>query len=109
MQWLNLPENLDDPIALLSRSGGKRATDHFEVFPCPEPDEKGLYHIHFFARDIRSLPDSTASRIASLYPTETLRLAPNLQNHHDSQALLLLTADCYPVGYCPRYLFADRL
>lgn len=109
MQWLNLPENFDDPIALLSRSGGKKATDHFEVFPCPEPDEKGLYHIHFFASNIRCLPSPTAERIASLYPKETLRLARDLENHHDPQALLLLTADCMRVGYCPRYLFGDPL
>ena len=53
IHWLNISEHQDDPIALLSRSGGKRKTDNFEVFPCPEPDADGNYHIHFFTHGLR--------------------------------------------------------
>jgi hypothetical protein len=53
VQWLNIPEQEDDPIALLARSGGKRKTDNFEVFPCPERDADGNYHIHFFTHGLR--------------------------------------------------------
>lgn len=36
IQWLNIPQNEKDPIAILARSGGRKATDTFEIFPCPE-------------------------------------------------------------------------
>lgn len=107
VQWLNLPQHEDDPMALLSRSEGRRATDKFEVFPCPEPDENGLYHIHFFAHGLRHLPPYAVERINSLQRNELLYLAHEFQNPYDSRALLLCTKDHHIVGYCPRYLLDD--
>ncbi|MEL6775999.1 MAG: HIRAN domain-containing protein [Cyanobacteria bacterium J06597_16] len=108
VQWLNIPQHEDnDPIALLSRSGGQRATDSFEVFPCPERDEKGQYHIHFFSHGVRHLPPETQPRINQLQPNERLYIAHDLQNPYDAKALLLRTEDKYMVGYCPRYFVDD--
>jgi len=107
VQWLNIPEHEDEPIALLSRSGGHRATDTFEVFPYPEPDEQGLYNIHFFAHGLRHLPSETYPRIQQLQPGQLLYVARDCQNPYDPNALLLRTEDLYNVGYCPRYLVSD--
>ena len=107
VQWLNIPEHEDDPIALLARSGGKRVTDKFEVFPCPEPDENGRYCIHFFAHGLRHLPKPAIERINGLQVGELLSLAHEFQNRHDPSALLLCTEDRWIVGYCPRYLCGD--
>ncbi len=107
VQWLNIPEHEDDPIALLARSGGKRVTDKFEVFPCPEPDENGRYCIHFFARGLRHLPKPAIERINGLQVGELLSLAHEFQNRHDPSALLLCTEDRWIVGYCPRYVCGD--
>jgi hypothetical protein len=107
VQWLNVPEHGDDPIALLARSGGQRATDTFEVFPYPEPDEQGRYHVHFFAHGLRHLPTETHPRIHQLKPGELLYVAHDCQNPYDSKALLLRTEDLYIAGYCPRYLVND--
>ncbi|WP_333196263.1 HIRAN domain-containing protein [Microcoleus sp. S28C3] len=107
VQWLNIPQHEDDPIALLARSGGKRVTDNFEVFPCPEPDENGRYRIHFFAHALRHLSKSAIERINGLQVGELLYLAHEFQNRHDSSALLLCTEDRWIVGYCPRYLCGD--
>ncbi|MDZ8054134.1 MAG: HIRAN domain-containing protein [Aulosira sp. ZfuVER01] len=107
IEWLNIPEGEDDPIAILARSGGRKATDNFEVFPCPEPDENGLYHIHFFAHGVRHLPDCAIERINQLQPGEILYLAHEFQNPYDSHALLLCTEDHHIVGYCPRYIVDD--
>jgi len=109
VQWLNIPQHEDDPIALLARSGGKRVTDQFEVFPCPEPDENGRYCIHFFAHGLRHLPKPAIERINGLKVGELLYLAHEFQNPHDSSALLLCTKDHWIVGYCPRYLCGDIL
>ena len=109
VQWLNIPKHEDDPIALLARSGGKRVTDNFEVFPCPEPDENGRYRIHFFAQGLRHLPKPAIERINGLQVGELLYLAHEFQNRYDSSALLLCTEDHWIVGYCPRYLCGDIL
>ncbi len=79
VQWLNIPEHEDDPMTILARSGGQRATDTFEVFPASLPpaslpDENGLYNIHFFAHGLRYLPPETVNRISCLQPGELLRL-----------------------------------
>jgi hypothetical protein len=107
IQWLNMPKHEDDPIALLARSGGQRTTDTFAVFPRPEPDEQGLYHIHFFVHGLRYLPPETQLRIHGLQPEELLYLAHDCQNPYDPKALVLRTEDLHIVGYCPRYLVDD--
>jgi len=107
IEWLNVPHQADDPIAILARSSGRKATDTFEVFPQPEPDEDGLYHIHFFSHGLRYLPTCSMDRIASLQPDEQLYVMRDVQNPYDPNALLLRTGDRHPVGYLPRYLAHD--
>ena len=111
-EWLSVAEHKDDPIALLARSGGQRATDTLEVFPCPEPDARGQYHIHFFAHGLRHMPKSSLERAESLQHGDQLLLMSDFQNPHDPKALLLRTSDkspsdVYNMGYCPRYLVDD--
>ena len=107
IQWLNIPEHQDDPIALLARSGGKRKTDNFEVFPCPEQEADGNYHIHFFTHGLRHFPEAEQQHVQTLPPDTPLWLMHDLQNPFDSRALVLRTADRHQVGYCPRYLAQD--
>jgi HIRAN domain len=107
VQWLNIPQHQDDPIAILARSGGQRATDTLAVFPCPEPDEEGRYHIHFFSHGLRHLPHCAIERINHFKPGDKLWLAHEFHNSYDPQALTLNTEDHYIVGYCPRYLNSE--
>ena len=107
VQWLNIPEHEDDPIALLARSGGKRKTDNFEVFPCPERDTDGNYHIHFFTHGLRYFPAEDQQYVQTLQPETPLLLTHDMQNPFDSRALLLRTTDHHQAGYCPRYLIQD--
>jgi len=107
IEWLNIPLHQDDPIAILSRSGGQKATDNLEIFPCPESGENGLYHIHFFAHGLRYLPACAIERINELEPDELLYLAHEFQNPYDPRALLLCTRDRHILGYCPRYIVDD--
>jgi hypothetical protein len=107
VQWLNMPEDRDDPIALLARSGGKRQTDSLEVFPCPERDSQGNYHIHFFAHGLRHFPPEVQQHIQTLQPETPLLVTHDVQNKFDSRALILRTEDLHLSGYCPRYLTQD--
>ncbi|MGB3650341.1 MAG: HIRAN domain-containing protein [Rivularia sp. (in: cyanobacteria)] len=107
IERLNIHERDDEPINLLARSGGKKATDTLEVFPCPTKDENGLYEIKFFARGLRYFPSDSIGKILKLEKGELLHLKPEPENEYDSNALILHTEDNHKVGYCPRYLNKD--
>ena len=107
VEWLNIPDHKDDPIALLARSGGKRQTDNFEVFPKPERTEDGSYHIHFFTHGLRHFPDADQRYVSTLRVGDQLLITHDLQNAYDSRALIIRTPDLHLVGYCPRYLTQD--
>ncbi|GAA6624283.1 HIRAN domain-containing protein [Scytonema sp. NUACC26] len=109
VEWLNIPQHEDDPIAILARSGGRKVTDQLEVFPSPAPDEHGFYHIHFFAHGLRHLSPCSSERINRLKSGELLWLSHEFQNPYDPNALTLNTEYHHIVGYCPRYLVHDTL
>ena len=114
VEWLNLPKDEDDPIAVLVRSGGRRVTDNLEILSAPGPDESGRYHVHFFAHGLRHLAEESIQRIERLRAGERLLLVHDFQNPLDPRAIMLRTDDTLPgdkysyfVGYCPRYLCDD--
>ncbi|MBI4580839.1 MAG: DNA-binding protein [Planctomycetes bacterium] len=114
VKWLNMRADEHDPILLLSRSGGRRATDLFEVFPCPEPEPDGRYHIHFLVHGVRHFPDSSRARVLQLRTGDRLLLMWDFQNPFDRQALVLRTDDVsegdrHLIGFCPRYFSSDLL
>lgn len=104
LRWQNLSQNEDNPLILLSRSGGKKVTDNYEVFPYPERDNFGFYHLYFFLRGLRYLPPENNDRIKKLEVEESLYFLHDSQNDFDFNALMLRTKDFYLLGFCPRYL-----
>jgi hypothetical protein len=114
VEWMSVSEHESDPMALLARSGGMRATDSLEVFPEPEQRVDGSYYIHFFAHGLRHFPSSSTERAKELLPGERLLLMRDFQNEHDPRAIMLRTAeqtpgDIHSLGFCPRYLLDDLL
>jgi HIRAN domain len=107
IQWLNIERETSDVIDILVRSGGRKATDDFEIFSYPEPAEAGIYHIHFFVHGLRYVPQSLIEEVDRLQKGDCLYLAQDFQNPHDPQALLIRTETKHILGYCPRYLAAD--
>ncbi|MEQ9232553.1 HIRAN domain-containing protein [Coleofasciculus sp. E2-BRE-01] len=107
MEWLNIPNDEHDPMTILARSGGERETDTLAVFPCPEVNTQGQYHLYFFSHGLRHLPSCAIERINQFESGEKLGLAHEFQNPYDAQSLILTTEDHYIVGYCPRYLLAE--
>jgi hypothetical protein len=106
MQWLNINQESNEPFAILARSGGERVTDTLAVFPYPEPEEQGQYHLYFFSHGLRHLSKSAIERINHLELGEKLLLAHLTQNFDNRPALTLNTQDKLLVGYCPQYLYA---
>ncbi len=107
IQWQNLSQTENNPLVLLSRSGGKKVTDNYEVFPEPERDEDGFYHLYFFIRGLRYMASYNKNRLEKIEVGETLYLLHDSQNDFDSNALMLRTKDFYLLGFCVRYLLDD--
>jgi len=107
MEWLNIPNDEHDPMTILARSGGERETDTLAVFPCPEVNTQGQYHLCFFSHGLRHLPSCAIERINQFESGQKLWLAHEFQNPYDAQALVLTTEDHYIVGYFLRYLLAE--
>jgi len=112
VRWVSHHEASDDPIALLAHSGGRRVTDSLELFPRPELDERGHYHLHFFAHGLGHMSSGAARRAEQLEKGERLLVMKDVQNPHDPHALMLRTEgrydqDTFFMGYFPRYLAAD--
>ena len=111
--WLNFPkEEQPEPLELLARSGGARVTDQLEVFPAPGELGNGHYSVRFFVHGLRHMPRASADRVEQLVPGERLFLLHDFQNPFDKYALMVRSpeksdGDVFPLGYCPRYLFAD--
>lgn len=106
INWLNLPQNEDDLMKILARSGGRKVTDTFEVFPYPE-NNNGFFTINFFVHGLRYMPESSQDYIPNLETNSQLFIIKDCQNQYDANALLLRTKNKHNLGYIPRYLTKD--
>jgi HIRAN domain len=105
------PLTQPDPIAILGVTGGRRDTDALEVFPCPVPDDDGLYSNKFFVHGIRHVGFQAIKGIENLVCGTQLGLLHDFSNAHDRHAIVLRTMDRdrHLIGYVPRYLAGDVL
>lgn len=96
------------PLEMLSRTGGIRATDTYEIFPLPrfDPELPG-FRTFFLAHALRHLPSTTHERIAKLQSGERLCLMIDCQNNYDPRAIALRTEDLVLVGHVPNYLLLE--
>lgn len=101
-----------EPLQVLARSGGRRTTDSFEVFPAPSrirtSEDGHSYRISFFIHGIRYVPAASQERASRCQPSERVLLLSDWQNPHDVSSLMLRTeADNHLLGWVPRYYCAD--
>lgn len=97
-----------DPLLLMARMGGARATDTLQVYSVPERTPEGYYSTVFFAHGIRHLSPDVQKRSLELRPLEALYAMWDIQNHFDPEAVALRTGDPSTfIGYCPRHLAPD--
>lgn len=106
-EWADLGTRAD-PLGLMARIGGVRATDALQVFPVPERSPDGKYRTVFFLHGISHLPPASVERISTLVAGDSLFPMLDVHNQFDPNAVCLRTED--PVmlmGYCPRYIAPD--
>jgi hypothetical protein len=108
LSWMGFQQGRIDPLELLARSGGERATDSLQVYPCPEKTPEGKYETYFFCHGMRHLRGNVPQEILKLAPGEMLLPMLDVFNPYDSQAVALRTSDpAMMIGFCPRYLARD--
>lgn len=94
-----------EPFMVLARSGGRRATDTFEVFALPVP--RGDYSEgRFLARGVRHVPGAEEV-LKRCIVGATLCVVEERQNPVARYALALQTVAAEPIGYVPDYLAAE--
>jgi hypothetical protein len=107
LRWLGLTRSSYDALEELARTGGLRATDTLELFPCPSPID-GRYQALFFVRGLRHMTMESQDRAQKLNRGERLYLCRDIQNGADGTALLLRTGEpATLLGYTPRYYSRD--
>ncbi|WP_020560282.1 HIRAN domain-containing protein [Thiofilum flexile] len=105
--WLGLDPNTTNDMMELELSGGGRATDDLQLFPCPE-NQDGYYRVRFFAHGLRHIPQHYDGRLKSLKASDRLYLMRDVQNLHNPDALAIRTDNPLEVvGYCPNFLVED--
>lgn len=103
LNWLGLTSVTDDPLSVLSVTGGLRATDSFELIPAPRRHGNSL-KLDFFPRGLRHMPLATIEAVSALTPGTRLYLLRDIQNQFDAKALLLRTdAPNVAIGYLAKY------
>lgn len=108
VRWLNFNSSREiDPVTLLGRSGGERATDNLCVYPFPEKNIKGEYELYFFSHGLRYLTEHELECVNKLKVGDKLNLREENENSVDQFALRLENKEPVKVGYCPRYLNRD--
>lgn len=103
---LGLTRDEAEPLELLARSAGRRATDTVQVVPERWTDEYGRAHQLFLASGARHVPGAE-ERIRRLRPGALLALRPQPDNADDPRALLLDTVSGEQVGWVPSYLLDE--
>jgi hypothetical protein len=111
LEWNGFrPDSHPDPIALLSISEGRRATDQLEILPFPLLDGEGCYRTKFFLHGLRWSSPGAIERVNRLQPEDQLGLMLDINNPVDPNAVAVRTmdpAENYLLGYVPRYLAGD--
>lgn len=104
--WSDLDRSSPDPIALLGVTGGRRATDSYEVFPEPQPDVEGRYVSKFFLHGLRHREREAIDHVTTLSPGQRLELRQEQNNEFDPNAVAVDSEGLH-IGYVPRYLARD--
>ncbi len=98
-----------EPIAILSVTEGRRATDSYELFPCPVRSADDRLYNTFFAHGIRHVSEEVKKKIANLTVKDKLLIHLEDDNPKDKNAvsLRLVSEQNDHLGYVPRYMAYD--
>jgi hypothetical protein len=104
---LGLQPGQQDPVEVLSVSGGRRITDALEVFPRLQRQPDGSFQCRFFLHGFSHTSGAAQERLQKLISDERLNIALELTNPATGFAVQVQTEDYFMIGWAPRYLVAD--
>lgn len=110
LNWLDMVPGSNDPIDILSASGGSRKTDSFRIVKVPQKSSDGFYRLKFFVSGIHYVSDEAKICINHLAKGERLECLVEPTNNVDQNAVkLTLVNSRLSVGYYPSYLNEDLI
>jgi hypothetical protein len=107
IEQLGLKAGQQDPVEILSVSGGRRATDALEVFPKLVREPDGSFRCRFFLHGSSHVNPASQERLQKLTSGERLNIALELTNPATGLAVQVQTRDYFMIGWAPRYLVID--
>lgn len=110
LSWLDMNAGENDPLDILSASGGSKKTDNFRIVKVPERTDTGEYRLKFFVSGIAYISDEAKTEIISFNNTTTLNCDIEPSNKSDTNAIALISPNTMrQIGYYPRYLNEDLI
>jgi len=107
IKQLGLQAGQQDPVEILSVSGGRRITDALEVFPQLRRRPDGSFQCRFFLHGFSHASEAARERLHKLVSGERLNIALELTNPATGFAVQVQTEDYFMIGWAPRYLVSD--
>lgn len=105
VSWLGLDAPAE-PVEVLVRTGGGRATDTFHVVDDLTIGDAETVTSMFFASGVRHV-QGAMDRVSTLVTGQELRIRDEPRNPANERAMLLDAARDVPVGYIPDWLVDD--
>lgn len=110
MSWLDMTSGTNDPLEILSASGGAKKTDNFRIVKTPERTLEGEYRLKFFVSGIAYLSDEAKVEILSFDSRTALSCSVQADNPADPNAIAIIKkGGGKNFGYYPRYLNEDLI
>lgn len=106
IEWSGLDIRNADELEFLGITGGERKTDNFRVITVPKLDGE-YFVIKFFVSGYKYISDEYKELSKKLTVGSELKLKHEIDNQHDSNALIVVHDGESKLGYCPRYLNND--
>ncbi len=110
LSWLDMSPGSNDPLDILSASGGSRKTDNFRIIKVPQRTENNEYRLKFFVSGIAYISDTAKHELITLDSRNLLSCVIEETNHADSNAIAIINPKSgQRLGYYPRYLNEDLI
>ncbi|WP_338921416.1 hypothetical protein V0M98_01280 [Pseudomonas silesiensis] len=110
LSWLDMVPGANDPLEILSASGGSRKTDNFRIIKVPQMSASKEYRLKFFLSGIAYISDDAKRELLTLDSRTRLSCIIEEGNRADSNAISVINPGTgHHLGYYPHYLNEDLI
>ena len=110
LSWLDMAPGANDPLDILSASGGSKKTDNFRIIKVPQKTTNNEYRLKFFTSGVKYISDEAKRELLTLDNRTSLTCIIEDRNQADSNAISLINPKTgNHLGYYPHYLNEDLI